>query len=107
MRNWLPSLPEDESYFYQAAEELHQRRMARKSLYDFVRQAWPLVEAAPLVETWHVGAVCEHLQAVTQGQIAKLLINISPGTGKSLLTSVFWPAWEWANDPTVRWFGAS
>jgi predicted phage terminase large subunit-like protein len=51
--------------------------------------------------------LCEHLQAVTQGQIPKLLINIPPGAGKSLLACVFWPCWEWANDPTVRWFFAS
>jgi predicted phage terminase large subunit-like protein len=44
---------------------------------------------------------------VTSGQIRKLLINVPPGLGKSLLTSVFWPAWEWAIDPTVRWFFAS
>jgi len=82
MTNWPQSLPEEEAYYFQAAEELQQRRTARKSLYDFVRQAWPLVEAAPFVDTWHIGALCEHLQAVTQGQIAKLLINIPPGTGK-------------------------
>jgi predicted phage terminase large subunit-like protein len=107
MMNWPKSLPEDEAYFFQAAEELQQRRTARKSLYDFVRQAWPLVEAAPFVDTWHIGALCEHLQAVTQGQITKLLINIPPGTGKSLLTCVFWPTWEWVNDPAVRWLFAS
>jgi predicted phage terminase large subunit-like protein len=59
------------------------------------------------VDTWHIGALCEHLQAVTAGQIQKLLINIPPGMGKSLLTCVFWPAWEWANEPTVRWLFAS
>jgi len=81
--------------------------MARNSLYEFVRQGWPLVEAAPFVDSWHIGALCEHLQAVTAGQIPKLLINIPPGTGKSLLACVFWPAWEWANDARVRWFFAS
>jgi phage terminase large subunit-like protein len=29
--------------------------------------------------------------------------NVPPGTGKSLFTSVFWPCWEWARDPTIRW----
>jgi predicted phage terminase large subunit-like protein len=76
-------------------------------LYEFVRQGWAEVEAAPFVDNWHVGAIAEHLQAVTAGQIPKLLINIPPGMGKSLLTSVFWPAWEWANNPTVRWFFSS
>src|SRR5262249_9642058 len=107
MMNWPASLPANEMYPVQAAQELQQRRLARKSLYEFVRQGWAEVEAAPFVDNWHVGAICDHLQAVTDGQIPKLLINVPPGMGKSLLTCVFWPAWEWANDPTVRWFFAS
>jgi predicted phage terminase large subunit-like protein len=61
----------------------------------------------PFVDNWHVGALCEHLQAVTTGQIDRLVVNVPPGLGKSLLTCVFWPAWEWALDPGVRWFFAS
>jgi predicted phage terminase large subunit-like protein len=61
----------------------------------------------PFVDNWHVGAICEHLQAVTAGQIPRLLINVPPALGKSLLTCVFWAAWEWARDPTVRWLFAS
>ena len=76
-------------------------------MYEFVRQGWSEVEAAPFVDNWHIGALCEHLQAVTAGQIAKLLINVPPGSGKSLLTCIFWPGWEWALDPTVRWLFAS
>jgi hypothetical protein len=97
----------DESYRLRAAQELLRRRTGRKSLYEFVRQGWAEVEAVPFVDNWHIGAICEHLQAVTAGQIPKLLINVPPGSGKSLLTSVFWPAWEWAIDPTVRWLFAS
>jgi predicted phage terminase large subunit-like protein len=41
-------------------------------------------------------AVCEHLEAVTNGQIRKLLINLSPRCGKTLVTSVCFPAWVWA-----------
>jgi hypothetical protein len=81
--------------------------MARRSLYEFVRQGGAEVEATPFVDNWHIGAICEHLQAVTTGQIPQLLINVPPGMGKSLLTCVFWPTWEWALDPTVRWFFAS
>lgn len=79
-----------------------------RSFRDFVRAAWPVVEGATeFKDNWHIGAICEHLEAVTSGQITKLLINVSPGCSKSLLTSVFWPAWEWTKDQTIRWFMAS
>jgi predicted phage terminase large subunit-like protein len=108
MKNWHASLPlEVDAYRRQAAEELLQRRQTRNHLYEFVRRGWSLVEAAPFVDSWHIQALCEHLQAVSQGHIQKLLINIPPGSGKSLLACVFWPAWEWAHDPTLRWFFAS
>jgi predicted phage terminase large subunit-like protein len=107
MMNWPASSLTEESYPLQAAEELYRRRTARKSLHEFVRQGWGEVEAVPFVDNWHVGAICEHLQAVTADQISRLLINVPPGMGKSLLTCVFWPAWEWTLDPSVRWFFAS
>lgn len=65
-------------------------------LLPFVRRHWRVLEpVATLVEGWALDAVCEHLEAVTAGHITKLLINVPPGFMKSLLTNVFWPAWEW------------
>lgn len=68
-----------------------------------MRQSWHIVEpGAPLVWNWHIDAVCQHLQAVTDGRIKRLIINIPPGHMKSLLVSVFWPAWEWIDQPHLR-----
>lgn len=39
--------------------------------------------------------MCLHLEAVTFGEINRLLENVCPGFMKSLLVNVFWPAWEW------------
>lgn len=44
---------------------------------------------------WAIDAMCEHLEAVTYGWINRLLINVPPGSMKSLLSSVMWPSWEW------------
>lgn len=79
----------------------------RPSFHEFFRQAWDVIEGAPLIDNWHIAALCEHLQAVTAGQIKNLLINIPPGCSKSLTTCVLWPAWEWAADASVRFFFAS
>ncbi len=75
------------------------------SLAGFIRRAWHVIEPAqPYVHGWHVDAIADHLEAVTAGQITRLLINIPPGTMKSLAVGVFWPAWEWGpcNRPSTR-----
>lgn len=45
---------------------------------------------------WHIEAICSHLEAVTDGRLNRLLINVPPGSSKSLIVSVLWPAWEWS-----------
>lgn len=66
------------------------------SLYDFTKHAWAQIDPAPFREGWPIQAVCEHLEAVVDGQIKRLIINIPPRSGKSTLTSVCFPAWTWA-----------
>lgn len=90
-----------------SATALEAQRLKR-TLSDFVRAAWHLVEpATPLVWNWHLEAICLHLQAVTEGRVRKLIINVPPRTGKSTLVSVLWPCWEWARNPAVRFMFAS
>lgn len=86
-----------------------EREACKRSLATFVREAWPVLETDEYVHGWHVDAICEHLEAITDGDINRLLINIPPGTMKSTLTSVFWPAWEWGPRglPHYRFIGAS
>jgi len=72
------------------------RRACRGSLAEFVKRAWHVLEpATEYVHGWHIDALCWHLEQVTNGEITRLLINVPPGTSKSLIVSVFWPAWEW------------
>src|SRR3990167_5654318 len=83
---------------------------AEESLIDYATLIWHLVEPRrPFIRAWVMEAICEHLQAVSEGQITKLLINVPPGFAKSLLTCVIWPSWEWGprNDPGLRYVCAS
>jgi hypothetical protein len=80
----------------------YQVQDARENLASFVRQAWPVIEPGPLHWNWHIEHICAHLQAVTDGRIKRLLINIPPGHMKSLIVSVFWPAWMWLHQPEWR-----
>src|SRR5262249_36730859 len=82
--------------------------LASRSLREFVLQAWPIVEpSTPFVPGWHIDAIIEHLEAVSRGQIRNLLINVPPRHMKSLLVSVFWPAWEWTRWPERRFLCSS
>lgn len=87
-----------------------EREYCARSLANFVREAWHILEPGqPYIHGWHVDAICEHLEAITDGDLTRLLVNIPPGTMKSTLTSVFWPAWEWGPKglPHIRMIGAS
>lgn len=85
-----------------------ERELAARSLKEFVRQAWHVIEPATgFVPGWHIDAIVEHLEAVTKGQIRNLLINVPPRHMKSLLVSVLWPAWEWIRHPERRWLYSS
>jgi phage terminase large subunit-like protein len=60
------------------ARELATRRLAR-----FVREFWSEVEpAAPYVDGWHIGAVCEFLTAWRRREFANAVLNLPPGTAK-------------------------
>ena len=84
------------------------------SLYKFLRAGWKHIDPAPWKDGWAVEAVAEHLQAVVDGDIRRLIVNIPPRMAKSSLCSVALPAWTWAqrhntltSGPGVRFLHAS
>lgn len=80
----------------------------RGNFYDFVVMSWHCVEhGRAFVPNWHIKAICEHMEAVYRGQIKRLVINVPPGSGKSLITSVLWPVWCWIQDPGWRFIFGS
>ncbi len=88
-------------------EEVRAER-AKRSLLVFVRQSWHIIEPGmPFEEGWHHGAVCEHLQAVSRGEIQKLVISVPPEHSKSTIVAKCWPAWAWITDPTFDWLFSS
>ena len=94
-----------------------EKRKCEMSLAEFVKAAWHIIEPGqPYVHGWHIDFICAHLEAITDGVLNddgtfynRLLVNIPPGTMKSLLIGVFWPAWEWGprNMPHMRYVCAS
>jgi hypothetical protein len=59
------------------------------------------------IANWHIDAICDHLEAISRGELSRLIINIPPRHMKSLAVTVFWPCWEWLTRPETRWLFAS
>lgn len=79
-----------------AAADEAERELCRRSLTAFAKRAWPILEpATPLKWGWPLDVICEWLTDVTEGRRRRVLMNVPPGSMKSLLTGVIWPAWEW------------
>ncbi len=75
------------------------KQECERSLYHFLMACWPQFDPSPFVDGWHLRMVADHLQAVTRGEIKRLLINIPPRHGKTLLVAVAWPLWTWIQEP--------
>ena len=83
------------------------RRLMERSLIAFVEGAWRVIEpGVPFVPSWHLNTICDHLEAVSDGDIQRLLINIPPRHSKSTVT-VMWSGWEWLTRPEEKFLCAS
>jgi hypothetical protein len=76
------------------------RIVLRNDLRLYIREAWHVVEPSTVyLENWHIDLIAEYLEAVTAGQIKRLLINMPPRYAKSRCVSIMWPTWVWAREP--------
>ena len=58
------------------------RTECEESLYEFLKQSWHINDSAPWVDGWCIEAIAEHLQAIIDGEIRRLIINIPPRCSK-------------------------
>jgi predicted phage terminase large subunit-like protein len=88
-----------------------ERILCAKSFAYFVKRAWRHIIPDALKWNWHMDAICEHMQALATGGITshRLLINVPPGSSKSTLVGVMYPAWLWGpgGQPWHRYIGAA
>ena len=54
-------------------------------LADFIATGWRFIEPYRYLPNWHIEAVSQHLEAVSDGQIERLIINEPPFEHESLL----------------------
>lgn len=87
--------------------------LCRDSFFDFVKEFWDVIIPDDFVCNWHIPYLCNELQQVAErvfrGERKEydLVINIPPGTTKSTICSVMFPAWVWTRMPHAKIIGAS
>lgn len=79
----------------------------KKGLYGFVEAGWHQIEAIGIVKEPHMKLVCDHLEAIGRGEIRDCVIEVPPGTSKSTMVSILWPAWDWIDNPWRKWLNLS
>lgn len=67
-----------------------------------------MIIAEEPVYNWHIPYLCKELQDLSvyivnrQKKPYDLIINIPPGTTKSTIVTIMFPAWLWTQDATIR-----
>ena len=89
------------------------RSITKANFYDFVKEFWHIVIPEKPVWNWHIKYLCSVLQRMAErvfrgeAKLYDLAVNVPPGTSKSTIFSIMFPAWVWTRMPTARVLGAS
>lgn len=89
------------------------RELCKRSLFYFIQEFWEYVAADEFINNWHIPYLCNELMEIAQrvgenkSKKHDLIINIPPGTTKSITCSVMFPVWCWINWPWMRFITAS
>ena len=85
-----------------------ERELQSRYMHEFIKGAWNTLEPGrTYYDNWHIEAICEHLEAVSRGELQRLIINIPPRHMKSLTCSVAFPCWTWIHQPNKQFLFAS
>jgi len=80
-----------------------ERELCERSLEEFTKRAWSIIEPAEeLIWNWHITVLCVYIEKYYKQVIKKLILNVPPGSMKSILFSVMGPCWAWAQWPHYR-----
>jgi predicted phage terminase large subunit-like protein len=90
------------------------RELNDRSLYDFLQYFWPVIAASYQFQpNWHIELLCQELEKLAYRVGARLpreydlIINVPPGSTKTITCSIMFPAWCWTKWPWMRFITAS
>ena len=82
--------------------------LLRKDFYAFIRRCFYQVNpTSEFLPNWHLELIATKLEACHQGQITRLIVNVSPRSLKSLSASIAFPAWCLGHNPSASILCAS
>lgn len=85
-----------------------EREACKAEFFEFVQSFWSVVIKEDPVYNWHIPFLCNELQQLAPYIVGRkpkpydMIINIPPGTTKSTIVTVMFPAWLWTQDPSLR-----
>ena len=81
------------------------RELNNRSFYNFLKFFWPEISTEDFKDNWHIRVVCNELEYMAK-QVAEgnrkphdLIVNIPPGSTKTIVSSIMFPVWCW-----TRWY---
>ncbi len=113
------SKPPNQNLVHKAASEprivsINKERAARCATFSyFLSYFWPQVSNDEFQGNWHIDLLCAELTKLAEGVAAgeprkyDLIINIPPGTTKSITCSIMFPVWCWTRWPWMRFIVSS
>lgn len=80
------------------------RELNNRSLHHFLKFMWPEISSEDYQDNWHIPYLCGELQKLAESVAERkrktydLIINVPPGTTKTITTMIMLPVWCW-----TRW----
>lgn len=85
----------------QSRDILH--HILRNDFCSFLKMCFGILNPTTVYKhSWHIQAICHHLELVRSGKIKRLIINMPPRSLKSLSVSVAFPAYIHGLDPSRK-----
>lgn len=78
------------------------RSLGGFGLYEFVEFFFSEVSEDPFIPNWHIKYLCSELELIARRRVVRkpklhdLIINIPPGSTKTITVSIMFPVWCWA-----------
>ena len=75
----------------------------RRDFMLFIEQCFgTLNPGTPFEDRWHLHAIAEKLRQIDAGECRRLIVNVPPRSGKSIMTTIGYAAWRQGHDPRSR-----